>query len=235
MSGNVAYGKIMPSSRPDIEIQVLMSIEAIEDEAGGIETKWDYVTEETFDSVSSDLDNLQIVFEQVAIPAVQDFFERHKTDLAGKYVDTLFIRYTPQFNEIFVSIWYSMPLYESMTANALPEEIALKSVDEVSFKIAILKQFPGVDEDYQPWVEFNILEYNLLPLASVRVAYLSDRMEELYLQNKEALLKDDTTLSLPDKEPVILQSISAVMFEEMSRLDIHYMDRGQFGRGAVHN
>jgi hypothetical protein len=45
------------------------------------------------------------------------------------------------------------------------------------------------------------------------------------LQNDETLLKDDTTLSLPDKEPVILDSISAVMFAEISRLDIRYMDR----------
>jgi hypothetical protein len=226
LGNSVAYAKTTPSSRPDVEVNVLMSKQEVESEEGGTEIKWSYVTDGTFDRIGSDLGKLPKVFEIVAMPAVHDFFEQHKSDLAGKYVDTLFIRYRPYNNEIFVSVWYSFPLYESMTANALPEQYSLELADEVSFKISILKQFPGLDQEhYHSWVDFNILEYNLLPLASVRVEYLSDSMRELYLGNKETLIKDDTTLSLPEKEPIILDSISAVMFQEMSRVDIHYMDR----------
>jgi len=220
-----AHAKMIPSNRADIEISILMSKQEVENEEGGTEIKWSYVTEETFDSIGSDLSTLPRIFELIAMPAVNDFFEQHKSDLAGKYVDTLFVRYRPHDNEAFVSIWHSFPLYESMTARDLPEQYALELVDEISFEIAILKQFPGIDQQYQSWVDFNILEYNLLPLTAVRVEYLSDKMQELYLQNKETMLKADTTLSLPDKEPIILDSISAVMFAEMARLDIRYMDR----------
>lgn len=225
LSSNVAYGKITPSSRPDIEVSVLTSQQEFENEEGEVERELDYMTDNTYDDLERDLDSLPMVFEIIAIPAVEDFLEQHKSELAGKYVDTLFVRYRPNNNEIFVSIWYSLGLYQDMTANELPDQYALKVVDEIQFKIAILKQFPGQDENYQEWVDFNILKYNLMPLASVRVAYLADRIQDLFLQNKETLVKEDATISIPEKEPIIVNSLSAVMFEEMSRLQIHYMDR----------
>ncbi|MGI0036844.1 MAG: hypothetical protein ACRD99_00625 [Nitrososphaera sp.] len=225
LDSNTVYAKTTPPSRPDIEINVLSSQQEFEDEEGGLERKWDYVTDMTYDEFRSDLRNLPMVFDMVAIPAVQDFLEQHRTELAGRYVDTLFVRYRPYNNEIFVSIWYGLGLYQNMTASKLPDQYALKIVDEVQFKISILKQFPGEDENYQEWIDFNILKYNLLPLASIRVTYLSDKLHDLFLQNKETLVKEDATLSLPEKEPIIIEAISAAMFEEMSRLGIHYMDR----------
>jgi hypothetical protein len=225
LGDNTAYAKIIPSSRPDIEINILMSQLEFEEEEGKIERKWDYMTKMTYDELGRDLQNIPRVFDTIAVPGVQDFLEQRRSELAGKYVDTLFVRYRPYNNEIFISVWYSLGLYQNMTANKPPDQYALKMVDEVQFKISILKQFPEEDENYQEWVDFNILEFNLLPLSSVRVEYLSDRLYDLHLKSKEKLVKEDLTLSLPEQEPIVVEAISAVMFQEMSRLNIHYMDR----------
>lgn len=102
-----------------------------------------------------------MAYDLVAILAIHDFFERHKSEMAGKYVDTLFVMYRPHNNEIFFSIWYSLPLYETMNATVMPDRYTLTSSDEISFEIPILKQFPELnDENYQPWIDFNILQYN---------------------------------------------------------------------------
>ena len=210
---NIAYAKNTPSSRPDIEINILMSEQEFENEEGGLDIKWDHVTGETYDELAGDLRNLPMVFDVIAVPAAQHFLEQHRSELAGRYVDTLFVRYRPYNTEIFVSIWYSLGLYQNMIASRLPEQYALKVADEVQFKISILKQFPAEDENYQEWIDFNILKYNLLPISSDRVAYLSGNLHDLYLQNKATLMKEDTSPALPYGEPVIMQTISAVMFE----------------------
>lgn len=96
-----AHGKILDSSRADLTL----SVSIVEAQDNGQSTsKPAYATEGNFDRFYEDVGKIHNIFDTLLVPTVEDFLERHKSELANKYTDIVMIQYRSSANEICVGV-----------------------------------------------------------------------------------------------------------------------------------
>ncbi|GEM_PF-6537194 len=182
-----ADAKMQPSGRPDVSLLISIS----------------YVNEERFQPFYDDIGKVDRIFETVILPVINDFVKKRANDINEKYTDEISMAYYRETNDVLIR-FMQYPEGAGETIKISPESsVRLEVVDmfHVNIPVGMMFYTNGGDSSLN----------HLLPNSSVRVGYISNKMQELVEKYRDEIVGGSH------------RTISSFMLDDVSKTTI-YLD-----------